>query len=221
MYLDGELRLYDNSRLLSTSEVREMKTQKVPAVFLCCVVLLCQTGHAQKRTPAHHSTADARLERLAGLAKVWGAVKYFHPFLAYRAIDWDKALIETIPKVNAAKTPHEYESALNQMLAVLNDKSTRAELAPEIEHVTVTTSPAGSAAKHVRTENQVLIIDATQIAKTIAKDNTALNGLVTSINQALPNAKGVIIDARGTEKTGDIESYFFDVFLRQTLPSVV
>ena len=48
------------------------------------------------------------------MAKVWGTVKYFHPYLAYRDIDWDKALIETIPKVNAAKTPQDYQAAINQ-----------------------------------------------------------------------------------------------------------
>src|SRR5829696_7957772 len=164
-----------------------MKTQKMLAGFLCCVVLLCQTGHALTQTPAQPSTADARLERLAGLAKVWGAVKYFHPFLAYRDINWDKALIETIPKVNAAKTPQEYESALNQMLAVLNDKSTRAEIGPEVEDVTVTTVPAGAAAKHTPTENHGLIIDTEHIAKTLAKKTAGLKRLVTNINQALPN----------------------------------
>ena len=35
----------------------------------------------------------ARLDRLVALAKLWAAVKYFHPYLAYRDdIDWDKAL---------------------------------------------------------------------------------------------------------------------------------
>jgi hypothetical protein len=50
------------------------------------------------------STEQRRIERLIGLAKVWGAVKYFHPFPAYRDIDWDKALVETIPKVSAANS---------------------------------------------------------------------------------------------------------------------
>src|SRR5215510_14005998 len=80
---------------------------------------------AWAHTALASTPVDARIERLAGLAKVWGTVRYFHPYLAYRDIDWDKALIETIPKVNAAKTPADYQAAVNQMLAVLNDKSTR------------------------------------------------------------------------------------------------
>jgi hypothetical protein len=86
---------------------------------------------AQPSQPAPQSAEGARIERLAGLAKVWGAVKYFHPYLAYKEVDWDKALVETIPKVNAAKTPQEYQAAINSMLAVLNDKNTRAEIESE------------------------------------------------------------------------------------------
>ena len=54
-------------------------------------------------------TEQKRIERLVGLAKVWGTVKYFHPYLAYRKIDWDKALIGTIPKVRAAKNAQSIE----------------------------------------------------------------------------------------------------------------
>jgi len=107
-----------------------MKTHKILALFLSFVVL-CQAARAQNQISTGSSVEEARVARLAGLAKVWGAVKFFHPYLAYRDIDWDKALIETLPKVNAAKTPKEYETAVNQMLAVLNDKSTRATIEAE------------------------------------------------------------------------------------------
>src|SRR5829696_3211792 len=103
-----------------------MKTRRILTLFLSCVIVLSafsQTTHA--------SAEDARITRLVGLAKVWGTVKFFHPFLAYRDIDWDKALVEAIPRVNAAKTPQEYQAALNQMLAALNDNSTRADIEAE------------------------------------------------------------------------------------------
>jgi hypothetical protein len=39
------------------------------------------------------------------VCKLWGAAKYFHPYLAYRDdIDWDAALVSAIPKVNAANS---------------------------------------------------------------------------------------------------------------------
>ncbi|HSE17012.1 MAG TPA: S41 family peptidase [Pyrinomonadaceae bacterium] len=192
-----------------------MKTFHKPlAAFFLSVSLLasafCQTARAQ-------SADDARIARLAGLAKVWGTVKYFHPYLAYRNIDWDKALIETIPKVNAAKSAQDYQAALNQMLAVLNDKSTRAD----IETGTSPVGPAPDEAKLVRTENGVLIIEPAQVAKAIANDISALNKLVAAISESLPKATSVIFDARATGKPTDIEAYHFDNFIRRALSQML
>ena len=197
-----------------------MKTQRILALFLSCLVL-CQAARAQNKTSAAPSGEEARVARIAGLAKVWGAVKFFHPYLAYRDIDWDKALIDTLPKVNAAKTPKEYEAAVNQMLAVLNDKSTRAEIEVETKTATTPAQPATTDAKHVRTENRVVIIDAAQIAAAIAKDRTALNQIVTSVNDAIPNATGIVIDTRSSNKIEDFAAYYFDLFMRQTLPTIL
>ncbi|HLJ57072.1 MAG TPA: hypothetical protein VKT77_18690, partial [Chthonomonadaceae bacterium] len=64
----------------------------VSALFLSSVA-----GHA---SPAAPSVPDAvRIERLAGLGRAWGAVKFFHPYVGSRDIDWDRALVDTIPKV--------------------------------------------------------------------------------------------------------------------------
>ena len=199
-----------------------MKTHKILALFLSFVVF-CQAARAQNQTSAPASGEDARVARLAGLAKAWGAVKFFHPYLAYRDIDWDKALIDALPKVNAAKTPQEYEAALNQMLAVLNDKSTRASI--EVEKKPEATSQPAAAdaqvAKHVRTENGVVVIEAAQIATVVAKDRTALSRVLTSVNEALPKATGIVIDARSSSKIGEIDSFYFDVFMRQALPAIL
>jgi len=193
-----------------------MNPFKKSLALLLSVLMLgfCQTLRAQPS-----SAEDARLARLAGLAKAWGTLKYFHPFLAYRDIDWDKALIETIPKVNAAKTRQDYQTALNQMLAVLNDKSTRADIDAE----TKPNGPAApaDAAKLIRSENGVLIIDSAQIAKAVANDISALNKLITTINQYLPKVGSVIFDARSATKATDIEAYHFDNFLRQTLAGML
>lgn len=186
--------------------------QKPLALFLS--VLLPVTAFVQTVQAQPAPAEDVRIARLAGLAKVWGTVKYFHPYLAYRDIDWDKALIDSIPKVNAATTAQDYQSTINQMLAVLNDKSTRAEIDAQ-------TKPSGpsitDAAKLVRSDNGVLIIEAAQIARTLSNDFGALNQFVTTINQSFPKAGSVIFDARSTTKASDMEAYHFDNFVRQTL----
>ena len=35
----------------------------------------------------------ARVERLAGLGRLWGALQLFHPAVATQAIDWDAELV--------------------------------------------------------------------------------------------------------------------------------
>src|SRR5215204_5222182 len=143
-----------------------MNHQKILSLVLSVVVTLsalCINTHGQTQKTLS-STEDARIARLAGLAKVWGTVKYFHPYLAYHEIDWDTALMEAIRNVNAAKTPPDYQAALNQMLATLNDKSTRAEIVTEAK----LSAPAPVAkSQPVRMENGVLMIDAAQIAQKV------------------------------------------------------
>ncbi len=72
------------------------------------------------------SAADSiRIARLAALGRLWGAVKYFHPALVSRPVDWDAALVAAIPRVRAARSPAEYAAAVDSMLAVLGDPATR------------------------------------------------------------------------------------------------
>ena len=83
-----------------------------------------------------------RIDRLVALAKLWAAVKYFHPYLAYRDnIDWDGALVKAIPKVNAARNSAEYSAAVEDMLNVLGDPVTCVLDVPE---PTSTSSAASS-----------------------------------------------------------------------------
>src|SRR5271170_3611482 len=67
---------------------------------------------------------DSGTTRLAATAKLWITVKYFHPYLAYQDIDWDKALVEALPKIRAAKSADEYAAATQQMLDALHDPET-------------------------------------------------------------------------------------------------
>ena len=69
-------------------------------------------------------------ERVIGLGRVWAKVKFYHPYLAYKDIDWDAALVAAIPKAEAAKTPTEYRAAVQGLLAALKDPVTRPIDAP-------------------------------------------------------------------------------------------
>jgi C-terminal processing protease CtpA/Prc len=74
---------------------------------------------------AQDRTDTAPIERLEGLCKLWGTAKFFHPSLADDAIDWDKALVETIPLVDKAETPEAYRLAIDHLLSALNDPASK------------------------------------------------------------------------------------------------
>ena len=79
------------------------------------VVLLISGGTQLGSAP---NPEPSRVERLAALAKLWGAVKLFHPYVVEQNLDWDDALIRTIPKVESAGTPDEYRQAIDFLLVV-------------------------------------------------------------------------------------------------------
>src|SRR5271165_6406444 len=91
-----------------------MKHRSIGAVVT--LVSLAASAIAQQNDPG---TA-----RLAATAKLWVTVKYFHPYMAYQDIDWDKALVEALPKILDAKSPDEYAVATQQMLDALHDPET-------------------------------------------------------------------------------------------------
>ena len=74
--------------------------------------------------------AEAEVARLAAVGRLWTTVRYAHPYLTYKDIDWDAALVAAIPKVRAAKTSQEFGAAVSGMLAVLGDPATRLRPTP-------------------------------------------------------------------------------------------
>jgi len=83
---------------------------------------------------AQAPSADAAGARLLATARLWVTVKYFHPFLAYRAdIDWDRALVDALPRIRAAKSGAEYQAAVSSMLEALHDPETFARVAASAE----------------------------------------------------------------------------------------
>ena len=87
-------------------------------LLLAGLLLLPWTAPAPAQTPSD-------TDRLVRVAKLWGTVRFLHPYLAYREIDWEEALVKAIPKVRSARTSQEYAGAVREMLATLGDPATR------------------------------------------------------------------------------------------------
>ena len=86
-----------------------MKAKNVIGLALIWVILGGVLSYADVQVTARPD--DLRVQRLANLCKLWGAVGTFTPYLAYEPIEWDLALVQTIPRVKAASSPAEYQAA--------------------------------------------------------------------------------------------------------------
>lgn len=84
------------------------------------VILTFHPIVAAPATPASDPAA-----RLLSLARLWGDVEYFDPWLAYRTIDWSGAAVAAIPAVEQAASPKAFADAVASMLATLKDPLTR------------------------------------------------------------------------------------------------
>ena len=150
-----------------------------------------------------------------------GRGEFFHPYLAYKDIDWDKALIETIPRVNAAKSPEEYNAAINHLLSFLNDKNTSAEIVRPTKPTASPTTERANKEELLRVVDGVLIIEVTAIAEALAQDNTAFNQFRGRIGMLLPQAKAIVLNCRGRDEVGEYAAYYFDLFTRRALTLIL
>jgi C-terminal processing protease CtpA/Prc len=102
------------------------KWSAIPSLIFA--LLLCLT-------PMLASAASPAADRVAQAGRLWGTVRYLHPYLLYRDVDWDAALVAALPRIEAAKSDEEVAAAVQGMLAALGDPVTRvvppAAAAPE------------------------------------------------------------------------------------------
>lgn len=140
-----------------------------------------------------------KIERLVGLCKLWGQVEYFHPSLVYRGdIDWDAALISTIPKVRNAETDEQYASALQSLLDVLGDPLTRVVASLS----SATTQPNSDARQfsYQLTEDGVLVIT---VGNYLELWNQANQEKLKAVVAQVRKAKAMVFDLRSAEPVGE------------------
>src|SRR5215813_3858156 len=184
---------------------------------LILVLLVCLSCLPFAPQPTAHATNDAvRIGRLAALGKLWGAIKFFHPYLAYKDIDWDAALVETIPKVNEAKSADEYRAAVTHMLSFLNDPNTRVVGKPTAP-VAKTGGGAGAAQPYLRwAEDNIAVIVATEYEQFVGFQEKA--EAFRKIFAEAAKARGVVFDIRRASGENMSSGFWFGSNFSQALP---
>jgi C-terminal processing protease CtpA/Prc len=172
------------------------------SAFLCCWLLTISLSFSLSGFAGNQPQSEAetvRINRLVSLCRLWGYVKYFHPSLAYRSdIDWDAALIATIPKVRNAKTSDEYAVALQSLLDVLGDPLTR--VIHNSSSATTQEKTASQQFAYQRTEDGILIITAGNYFS--LWDPASQEKLKAAIAE-IPKASAIVFDLRSAEPPGD------------------
>ncbi len=146
-------------------------------------------------------SAAIRSERLAGLCRVWGAIKYFHPYLAYRNIDWDSALIRTIPKVRRAVTVTDYKAAIEGLLGFIKDPSTHVLDTSYQRHPSRITQEDSLQPYMLTTDNDLAVV--------VASDYSQFSGDIYRTDQLrdlfvdATQTHGVVVDIRRLDTSDD------------------
>lgn len=138
-----------------------------------------------------------KIQRLVNLCKLWGKVKYFHPSLAYRSdIDWDAALVSTIPKVRSAQNTVEYKEALQSMLNVLQDSSTRLTEKEELAENQSNSQKFG----YQSLEGNILLITIGDYFELLTP---SVQEKIRNLATEIPKVKAVVFDLRSAKPIGD------------------
>jgi C-terminal processing protease CtpA/Prc len=131
---------------------------------------------------------------MVSLGRLWATIKYFHPYLASRSIDWDSALVATVPRAQASTTRGEFVAAIEGMLAALGDPATR--VAPEGPAVSRPSDPD----PHCRMlPGRIWLISLHNYGDLQDLD---IIGRLQVARDSIAAARGVVIDIR-TDATGD------------------
>ena len=146
--------------------------------FLMLLLFLSSLSMAQRQL------TTVQINRLADAGKVYGYIKYFHPFLQYKNINWDSAFAANVEGIIYAKNKEEYAAVMQRMFSVLDDNLTTCTSTPKSDTVYKIQSTTYSI------KDSILYVN---------MNDAPLDGTWSSLQVELKNiskVKGVIFDLR-------------------------
>ena len=145
-------------------------------------------------------------QRIADYGKLWNALNYFHPQMAYGNISADSLFTSNVNRLIQNPSAENFNDAVSKMLAMLRDPYTSiiqktSNDSVQVEpHQLVTWLPDSIALVYF---NYDYIY------------NAVYNYTIASIFNSLKNAHTVIIDLRTSKNTSDIEGFIASQFMQQ------
>lgn len=161
------------------------------------ILLLAAAWTAPIDAQSANGADSIRVERLAGLGRVWGYAKYFHPALAYRSdIDWDAALVAAIPLVRQSRTAAEYRAAVQSMLDVLEDPLTHVVSEPDA--ASADNALPARELDYQSTPENILVVT---VGNYYSLSSPLAQRKLQELAGAIPKARAVVFDLRSRSAT--------------------
>lgn len=172
--------------------------------FLIVISNLCEIKAQEKLD-------SVQIERISKTCKLWGHLKYFHPYVDNGTVNWEQAFTNNIEDVIKASSKKEFSIAIQSMLSELNDPITGVvSTSNEASVLDTTKYPVISYLK-----DSVLLFSISDYRD--LEDYYYCMGQLHKLTEEIPNSTGVIFDIRNSfELTGDelkqyIEYYFSEI----------
>jgi len=148
---------------------------------------------------AQPSLVKEQINRLADAGKVYGYIKYFHPWLQYKDINWDSTFASNVEEIIEARNKTEYEAVMQKLLSTLNDNMTSVvtrATKSSIDHLPPTLYNSSDGILYInfdQFDNSYGIIEETY------KDPEKLNGIIFDMRkpvatQLVNNPPGSLLD---------------------------
>lgn len=153
-------------------------------------------------------------QRLAAIGHLWSRVKWIHPALARGNVNWDKALVDALPKIQAAKTSLELKAALEGFMAPLKDPALRVGEAPAPMTINI---PADQATVEWLSGDVALLH--LHRRGPLSPWNPKRPAVLKALSEALPRAKALVFDLRSASDEGPASNA--DDFLKTQVAGLI
>jgi len=191
-------------------------------LLLLIVMPFCLFAQTPGKPVEDSSALDASsIERLAGFCRLWGLIKFSHPYLAYKDIDWDVALIKTLPMVREAKSAKDYQEAVTALLSHLNDPATFVKLkqSPSNQKAPTASDSKGKPQPYIETTDDGIAIvvanDYSQFANESASWVKLFTDFQKTLGEAVKSSK-VLVDLRNLK--GDSNTSIMGMAFSRSIP---
>ena len=174
------------------AQTRKSSTQMVDnsSMRLKLILVTAVCGVLGLMAQVSISSASLRTERLSAIGRLWGTMRYFHPWIASGRMDWDEALLVNVPKLLNATADSDYESAVKSLLARVGDPVTC--ILPEMP-----STPRPASSRHLEvseTADHILIASIPDYAD--VAEFQPLQDKMRALIPRIGNARGMIFDLR-------------------------